>query len=379
MKMGWSKWRETIFKTSLVLISVLLFLFFDGREFWLTQIQPQLTHVISNKKAEVDNPPVAPEQRFKKPSLARLTNSDTCDHQANLRRFGRCKSKPTAGIKYRVENGIYTWVDEKGITNYSDKKPDSSALSYQPKRNQVIDFFELNISGTHITNQFKNVLSTKLNAVFRGYTSIVGLDAMQKVTLTIKVLPNRREYEQAVRSYGGDPKGSVGIYFGRHNLALVEQRSQYATMQTAVHEAVHAINQAVIGYSPRWLNEGLAGYFQTIKVNMQVGTVYPNSARLDSGYIKGNILPPYDLINAESDWKSYNTDLMYKSSWAAIHFLMSTAKGRQSLKTLMLYEQIERCRSLNHQESSKLLAEHFPNLHDRFLRFVQSPVEPHRL
>ncbi|WP_339144730.1 DUF1570 domain-containing protein [Pseudoalteromonas galatheae] len=379
MKGAWSEWKEAIFKACLVVFSVLLFLFFDGREFWFTQIQPQLTNMLSNQKTELNSAPVVSEQKFKQPSSVQSTNGDTFDHQTSLRQFGRCVSQQAEGIKYRVENGIYTWVDERGITNYSDKKPSSAAKHYQPERNRALDFFDLNISGPNITEKFKNTLSAKLNAVFRGYTSIVGLDAMQKVTLRIKVLPNRREYERVVKSYGGNPKGNVGLYLGRYNLALVEQRNHHATMQTAVHEAVHAINQAVIGYTPRWLNEGLAGYFQTVKVMMQIGTVAPNQARLHRGYIKGRVLSPYELINAESKWKSYNSELMYKSSWATIHFMMSTTNGRLSLKKLMLQEQTERCRALSNRESQALLRAHYPNIVDRFASFIQSPVEPQRL
>ncbi|KZN56851.1 hypothetical protein N474_09530 [Pseudoalteromonas luteoviolacea CPMOR-2] len=375
-------WKGSIFKACLVVFSALLYLFFDGRQFWVAEVQPYLSQQNDRplkQKADDDSFRTTSHLRPTKEQVHHSKHQLGVDHQHTLRRFGRCEPSNSERVKYRVERGIYTWVDSNGVTNYSDKKPAGGAKTYQPRSSRVLDYFDLEISGPTISHQFKNTLSSRLNAIFRGYTSIVGLKAMRKVTLRIQVLPSRRRYERAVKTYGGDPTGTVGVYFGIKNTAFVEQTSYEGTMQTAIHEAVHAINQAVIGFSPRWLNEGLAEYFETVEVSMQVGKVKPTNHISRSGYIRGQVLRPSQLIGAEDTWQSSDPVTMYRSSWAFVHFLMSSKSGKQSLKALMLSEQKEPCSSLDYANVKRVLNGTYPNMKSAYAMFLNSQARSQRL
>ncbi|WP_081310500.1 DUF1570 domain-containing protein [Pseudoalteromonas luteoviolacea] len=382
MKHSRNTWTGPIFKACLVVFSALLYLFFDGRQFWLEEVKPYLSqqaNTASKPDSQTDSSYTKVQSRTPQKQADQYTHQARGDHQHALRRFGRCQPHVGERVKYRVEQGIYTWVDSNGVTNYSDQKPARGAKTYQPRSSRVLDYFDLEISGQTISNQFKNTLSSRLNAIFRGYTGIVGLKAMRKVTLRIQVLPSRGLYERTVKAYGGEPSGTAGVYFGTKNTAFVEQTSYEATMQTAIHEAVHAINQAVIGFSPRWLNEGLAEYFETVEVSMQVGEVKPNNHIAKSGYIKGQVLRPSQLIGAEDTWQSSDPATLYRSSWAFVHFLMSSSHGKQSLKALMLQEQKEPCSSLDYANVKRVLNGSYPNMQSAYAMFLNAQAKPQRL
>ncbi|MCF2856151.1 DUF1570 domain-containing protein [Pseudoalteromonas sp. SMS1] len=382
MNDGKHTWIGPIFKACLVVFSALLYLFFDGRQFWITEVHTHFSQENDQPSAQDTSEVPAHTKvrvRASKSPIHHAERQTGVDHQHTLRRFGQCQPHSGERVKYRVEQGIYTWVDSNGVTNYSDQKPARGAKTYQPRSSRVLDYFDLNISGQTISNPFKNTLSARLNAIFRGYTSIVGLEAMRKVTLRIQVLPSRRLYERAVKAYGGDPTGTAGVYFGVKNTAFVEQTSDEATMQTAIHEAVHAINQAVIGFSPRWLNEGLAEYFETVEVSMQVGEVKPNNHITRNGYIKGHVLRPSQLIGAEDTWQTSDPATLYRSSWAFVHFLMSSKSGKQSLKALMLEEQKMPCSSLDYANVHRVLSGSYPNIQGAYATFLNREAKPQRL
>ncbi|MBQ4875762.1 DUF1570 domain-containing protein [Pseudoalteromonas luteoviolacea] len=369
-------WMGVILKASAVCLPVLLYLFFDGRQFWLTDFLSNASQDIA-----VDSTLRTTSAELKQTANPKphITRHSPVAHLDNLRRFGSCQTDIGRAVKYRVENGIYTWVDSKGVRNYSDKKPSQGATAYQPQSGVALDYFELEISGGAISNQFRNKLRSKLKSVFRGYTSLLGLSAMRKVKLKIIVLPTRGAYERAVRNFGGDPTGNVGVYFGIRNTALLEQRSYEATMRTAVHEAVHAINQAVIGYSPRWLNEGLAEYFESIDVSMQVGKVSSFDHVSRNGSLQGQVMSPHQLMEAETKWRSLKPDILYRSSWAFVHFLMSSSHGKVSLKQLMLLEQSEPCGVLDSAQVRSIFNNHYPTLNQTFSSFINRDIKSHRL
>ncbi|MDK1287751.1 DUF1570 domain-containing protein [Pseudoalteromonas umbrosa] len=371
-----STWKGVILKACAVFLPVLLYLFFDGRQFWLIDSLSSAAQDTAADGALQTTSSVQIQSANPKPDI---TRHSPVAHLDNLRRFGSCQTDIGRVVTYRQENGIYTWIDSKGVRNYSDKKPNQDAAIYQPRSGRALDYFELHISGEVISNQFRSKLRTKLKSVFRGYTAILGLSAMRKVKLKIIVLPSRGAYERAVKSFGGDPTGNVGVYFGIRNTALIEQRSYDATMRTAVHEAVHAINHAVMGFSPRWLNEGLAEYFEFIDVSMQVGIVSSSEHISRNGLLQGQIMSPLQLIEAEAKWRSFKPDTLYRSSWAFVHFLMSSDTGKMSLKQLMLQEQSEPCEILDSTQVRSIFNNYYPALNHTFSSFINRDIKPHRL
>ncbi|MCG7534104.1 DUF4124 domain-containing protein [Pseudoalteromonas sp. OOF1S-7] len=255
----------------------------------------------------------------------------------------RCNSAALGKVKIQSAAGIYTWQDDKGITHFGDRPPQQGATEYQFKSNQALDYFELELDSGALSHDFRNRLEARLNAVFRTYAGIIGLEAMRKVKLRIVIANNRRAYSKMLDVLGSSAAGNQGIYKAAHNIAMVEYRNEAQAMRTAIHEAVHAINQAVIGNTPRWFNEGTAEYFEYIETSMNLSQLKPNGAWVRNSYLVGSLVHPHGLFEAAGSWRGKAQSLMYRSSWVFMYYLMSSQRGRSQLKHYMRLEQENPC------------------------------------
>ncbi|QPB85358.1 DUF4124 domain-containing protein [Pseudoalteromonas rubra] len=255
----------------------------------------------------------------------------------------RCNSASQGKVKIQSANGIYTWQDDRGITHFSDRPAKQGASEYQFKSNHALDYFDLELDYGVLGQAFRNRLEARLNAVFRTYTGIIGLEAMRKVKLRIVIANNRRAYKKMLDVLGSSAAGNQGIYKTAHNIAVVEFRSESQAMRTAIHEAVHAINQAVLGNTPRWFNEGTAEYFEYIETSMNLSQLKPNGAWVRNDYLVGGLLHPNSLFEAAGSWQGKAQSVMYRSSWAFVYYLMSSQRGRSQLKHYMRLEQEDPC------------------------------------
>ena len=69
---------------------------------------------------------------------------------------------------------------------------------------------------------------------------------------------------------------STGFHSSRENIAAVWHKNDKQLMRTAIHEAAHVNNWAMLGRTPTWLNEGLAEYLERMNVYGQAVEIEPN-------------------------------------------------------------------------------------------------------
>ncbi len=167
------------------------------------------------------------------------------------------------------------------------------------------------------------------------------------------------------------------MYFHASNSAFINYDNAQSAMRTSVHEAVHAINKAVLGYTPRWLNEGFAEYFELTKNNMQTAIVEPNRSWTTNSSIAKSVFTINWLIGLEDTWQKGDNSKLYASSWAAIYFLMDTQAGRALLKNIMLTEQQSPCSKLSEQKLKKMLYTQLPNLKREYSQWLKIPFKVH--
>ncbi|TMP39549.1 DUF1570 domain-containing protein [Pseudoalteromonas rubra] len=290
----------------------------------------------------------------------------------------QCNSASLGKVKIQIADGIYTWQDERGITHYSDRPPEQGAMQYRFKSNQALDYFELDLDPGAQSTDFRNRLEAKLNAVFRTYSGIIGLEAMRKVKLRIVVANNRSAYIKMLDVLGASPKGNQGIYVSKHNVAVVEYRNEAQAMRTAVHEAVHAINQAVLGNSPRWFNEGIAEYFEYIETSMNLSKLKPNRSWVRNDYLVGTLVHPNSLFEAAGSWRGKAQSRMYKSSWAFMYYLMSSQRGRAQLKHYMRLEQKNPCNLLRNSQIQSIFETGAGQFANSYAQLTRQRLTAHR-
>lgn len=285
----------------------------------------------------------------------------------------RCVDVSLGKVKYKRNGNIYTWTDSNGVPHFSDEKPDFEAATLDTDFVEPLDYFELTLHAANLPPSFTEELRIKLNTVFKVYGQIIGVDALKKVRLNLTVFATRRSYEQAIKLRGADPTNTDGMYFHSTNSALINYRNEQSAMRTAVHEAVHAVNKAILGSTPRWLNEGLAEYFEYTKNSMQLVSVEPHPGWVNNKRVAQSVFTINWLIGLDDTWQTGDDTKLYASSWAAIYFMMDSNKGKQFLKSIMLAEQKSPCSKLTAAELKNMLYQHFPQLDKDYRQWLKTP------
>ncbi|AQP98731.1 hypothetical protein B0W48_02290 [Pseudoalteromonas aliena] len=361
----------------LLVASALIANHFTGRVFNYHDPIGEVKRIYSSLSSKVATEPLATKQP-KNVSTATLQNAlVSADNHLSQVNNTRCVDVPLGEVKYKRNGDIFTWTDSDGVPHFSDKKPDFAEATYDTGFIESLDYFELTLKTPNLPSSFNQELRIKLNTVFKVYGQIIGVHALKKVKLNLTVLPTRRAYEATIKQRGGDPTNTAGMYFHASNSAFINYDNAQSAMRTSVHEAVHAINKAVLGYTPRWLNEGFAEYFELTKNNMQTAIVEPNRSWTTNSSIAKSVFTINWLIGLEDTWQKGDNSKLYASSWAAIYFLMDTQAGRALLKNIMLTEQQSPCSKLSEQKLKKILYTQLPNLKREYSQWLKIPFKVH--
>ncbi|WP_105265108.1 DUF1570 domain-containing protein [Pseudoalteromonas sp. T1lg76] len=300
----------------------------------------------------------------------------TKGNKHNLGQRFTCTDTSLGELKVQQFQGIYTWTDSQGVRHVSDQKPDFEVQQYRYEGADVMDYFALELIAPSMNSEFRARLESTLNGVFKAYSQVVGREAMRKVDLRLHVLPTRSSYLAAIRRAGSTSSNSVGSYFGRSNEAYIEYRGDVQTMRTAIHEAVHAINHAVLGNTPSWLNEGLAEYFEHTEIELQLVMVHPNPSWVRDGWLQQSVYSPGHLWQAEALWQNDgDSSKLYRSSWAFISYLLHNPEGRKAFKRVVRAQVAQRCQKLSAQQVQGLVP---VNIRQGFSRWQQGELSGHR-
>lgn len=257
-----------------------------------------------------------------------------------------CINTSLGNVKYKKIGEVYTWTDENGTPHFSDTPPekgDYAQLSYAGDK--VLDYFLLDLNTESLPYDFNQKLTVKLNKLFGLYGKLLDISSLKKVDINLQVVANKATYQNIQKAHDmAIGNQSNGFYSYGSNKAYLLYTNDQQAMQTAVHEATHAINRAIIGYSPKWLNEGLAEYSETINVSANAANVYPNNNWTSNGMINEKLLPLDVLFSAESkEWNGQLRKRLYATSWAFIYFMMEQHGRRSALARLINTEQVNVC------------------------------------
>jgi hypothetical protein len=257
-----------------------------------------------------------------------------------------CLDTSLGKVKYKKVGEVYTWTDENGTPHFSDTPPnkgDYIQLNYAGEK--VLDYFLLDLNTESLPYDFNQKLTIKLNKLFALYGKLLDVSSLKKVDINLQVVANKVTYQNIQKAHNmAIGNQSNGFYSHASNKAYLLYTNDQQVMKTAIHEATHAINRAIIGYSPKWLNEGLAEYSETINVSAKAATIHPNGNWTNNGLINEKLLPLDVLFSAgDQEWNGQLRQRLYASSWAFIYFMMEQSDRRNVLARLINMEQINVC------------------------------------
>lgn len=374
-----TKWRVVLVFIVLLIASALIANHLTGRVFNFYDPIGSVKAIYENIKKNNANMIGGSELTVAGTTTVRsLTSKKVMQNHLPQADTTRCVDVSLGKVKYKRNGNIYSWTDSKGVPHFSDKKPDFAWTTLTPNLFEPLDYFELTIQAANLPPSFTEKLRIKLNTVFKVYSQIIGDDGLKKVRLNLAVFATRRSYEQAIKQRGADPTHTDGMYFHATNSAYINYRNPQSAMRTAIHEAVHAINKAILGTTPRWLNEGLAEYFEYTKNSMQLVSIEPHPSWMSNKHIAQSVFTINWLIGLDDTWQTADATKLYASSWAAIYFLMDSSKGKQFLTSAMLAEQKSPCSQLSAAELKNMLKQYFPQLAKDYKAWLNEPFRKHR-
>lgn len=372
-----TKWRVLFVFIVLLIAAALIANHLTGRVFNYHDPIGSVRTIYEDLKVEIEVVEEA-KQTLIKPSAGSFTNKTVIQNHLPQADTTRCTDVSLGEVKYKRNGNIYTWADSHGVPHFSDTKPDFAVETLDTDFVEPLDYFELTLQAANLPPTFTEELRIKLNTVFKVYGQIIGADALKKVRLNLTVFATRSRYEQAIKQRGADPSNTDGIYFHATNSAFIYYRNEQSAMRTAIHEAVHAINQAILGTTPRWLNEGLAEYFEYTNNSMQLVSIEPHLSWISNKHIAQSVFTINWLTGLDNNWQTADDTKLYASSWAAIYFLMGSSKGKQFLKSVMLAEQNSPCSKLTAETLESMLYQHFPQLSKDYKTWLNKPFIKHR-
>jgi hypothetical protein len=288
-----------------------------------------------------------------------------------------CVDTSLGELKYKKVGDIYTWTDKNDVYHVSDKTPTEGKfelLDYAGEK--VFDYFTLDLNTESLPYDFNQKLTAKLNKLFELYGKLLDSSALKKVDINLRVYQSKIAFQQ-IKKQHNMPSGneSDGFYSHSNNQAYLLFKNNERTMETAAHEATHAINRAIIGYTPRWLNEGLAEYSENIQVVGKPATIYPDKSWTNKNFISAHLLPLSTLLSAKnSQWNTGIRQQLYATSWAFVYFMMEHPHRKSILARLIKSEQQNLCNTIDKDKIEQQLDIPLNMLQKQFTNWSKSKV-----
>lgn len=145
----------------------------------------------------------------------------------------------------------------------------SYETSLKTQKHQINELLAIRVISSDLPINFRNSINEKIKLILLLYKKWFGLALKEPITLNFVLLPNMENYSDVLSTLSIDSPNSQGLFWANSNFAFAAYRTEQQLEQTIIHELVHALNFYLVGYSARWLTEGLADYFEKIEFRME--------------------------------------------------------------------------------------------------------------
>lgn len=355
---------------------------------------------IETRKPIASSAPENYSEWIKTPEAQTLIESGLADQALAIARSEQfserqCTWSDAGEVEEAERTEIYQWRDADGRLHFGDKNhAEKRAASQRAKKTHYTgqkQFFDIAIKDQSNLpkSTFQQTLNGRISKVYEILAdhnhqarSYIGSDEQDpKVELNLWLFSEQRDYLNFQRQHAPMLNmQSQGFHYPPKNIAATWVRNPEQGMTTSVHEAVHVINNGLYGWLERWLNEGMAEYFQDIQVTGQSAHVSVKARQLKWLQAQGSVsLSELNQLTL-SDWQGTETEVSkrYVSSWLAVHFLMDEPDLRRALFEFLIETSNQPC-----LESKSLIAigKKFPGgliaLDQRFLRWQDGIIDGH--
>ena len=202
---------------------------------------------------------------------------------------------------------------------------------------------------TDLDRRNASVLADRLERLRSLLAEITPQAVESSIDTRVFVRGDRREYLRLAprvgdRSGGRADDKVMGFFqtsiFG--NRLVVDASASVLPLETLFHEALHAWVRRNLPWAPLWLNEGLAEYYSTARIDEERAVLGLPKARHLDWLERESWMPLADLVAVESttalhhDHGGDRRGAFYAESWAFVHYLLSETDRRELLGRYLL-------------------------------------------
>lgn len=239
---------------------------------------------------------------------------------------------------------IYQWRDADGKLHFGDAPPDRQEAEDLSERYDNRLPFQVIIEGVdyRIPPSVRNHINVSVRKIFAIYEQALGVELNQEQDFRIVIYGTEAAFRQYQRQVAPVLENASGFYNGSTNQITTWGMPEPQLLAVITHEASHAISASEGRWIPTWLNEGLAEYFEGMRVSGLGAEVYTQRYWLTrlktAGYHQQDPqLQRYLTVDHEGWYQADGGDgaLSYATSWSLVFFLMDSDEGRELLKQVL--------------------------------------------
>jgi hypothetical protein len=244
---------------------------------------------------------------------------------------------------------VYQWTDADGNVQFSDHPQEAAAGQALPKgaaattqsRPQSGWSVQVEPVDFRLHEPIGDMIGSVPRAVYGIMRERLGLDLPDLPTLTVRLVRDQDAYVRVVGPEHGRSEPD-GTYRPESNEILTWYRqSPDAMAQYLAGESGRVLLRTRFPQAPTWLHEGLAHYFELLRVLGDAAAVFPDpqfdrevAALRDAQ----RLLPTGELVALSApEWRQANQpdQRARVQSWSLVYFLLSTPEGGRLIAELL--------------------------------------------
>ena len=262
-----------------------------------------------------------------------------------------CGGPPTLAVTDVQASKVFQFKDGSGVVSFSDQAPvttRSRDVSQKYRKREQYFRVKLVLDQAPAGIRMQTRIMADTQQIFLFLSRHLKVDSLRQVFLDLRLLPDRNTFAAYRRRVAPGLKTNSGFYSSSRNEAVVRMRhADELTLEVVRHETSHLIAAALFGNLPKWLNEGLAEYFERMEVDGLAKTITPSRYFLKvlRKHQRGGTLPqlPQHLRLSRRQWLREDEKLRYAVGWSIVYHLMATPRGRRFLAALLKAQAAHRC------------------------------------
>ncbi|MGX5688633.1 DUF1570 domain-containing protein [Arcticibacter tournemirensis] len=199
----------------------------------------------------------------------------------------------------------------------------------------------INEIGFKLTEQERENIQLLSEYESQIYNGLFDTRRNDSLLITINLYKNFGDYKKASLAAASDVVSKTGFYSPRLKQIFVYRTNDF--IRTLVHEMSHSFMHHNIGGIPRWFNEGLAVFFESMAVTYGQVSVAVQTARISA--VKREIqsgdvnLTEFLQLDDEAWMNSKSKlDYMYNVSYSIVYFMAKSTPAFTKKLLLKLKE-----------------------------------------